>query len=92
MGVRTVAKATSDLDGLRLLALSRIPRCGGCERFRWLVEAHTGDRLPAAGLPPVPPTCRHQVCTPLVAHWDAVRAQPARRAPGAAASLQLRAS
>lgn len=92
MGVRTVAKSVSDLDGLRLLALSRIPRCGGCARFRWLVEAHTGDRRPAGDLPVVPPACHHQVCAPLVTHWDAGPRRPVGDGRGATDALRLRAS
>jgi hypothetical protein len=58
-----------DLDGLRLLALSRIPRCGTCPRFRALVDTHdNGSRL-RDDLPAVPENCTHQVCAPLAARW-----------------------
>jgi hypothetical protein len=58
-----------DLDGLRLLALSRIPRCGTCPRFRALVDAHDGGSRLRDNLPAVPDYCTHQVCTPLAARW-----------------------
>ncbi|MBD3868166.1 MAG: hypothetical protein IFK94_08570 [Acidobacteria bacterium] len=54
-----------DLDGLRLLALSRITRCSGCPRYHALAEAYRGVG-PVTGLPQVPLACDHQVCAPLV--------------------------
>lgn len=54
-----------DLDGLRLLALSRITRCSGCLRYHALAEAYRGVG-PVTGLPQVPLACDHQVCAPLV--------------------------
>jgi hypothetical protein len=58
---------TSELDGLRLIALGRIPRCRDCPRFRTLVVVRSrGGCLPAT-LPSVPAGCTHQVCAPLVA-------------------------
>jgi len=92
MRVRTAAKASNDLDGLRLLAMSRIPRCGTCPRFRSLVEAHAGDRLPPGGVPPVPTYCSHQVCAPLVARWGWGCGRTPTNPHRAAAPLRLRAS
>ena len=68
MGIRSNAKASNDLDGLRLLALSRIPRCGSCPRFGSLVEAYVAaqeDERPSRELGAVPANCTHQVCAPL---------------------------
>ena len=57
---------TDDLDGLRLLAMGRIPRCYGCPRFAALLDAHgRGDKV-RGSLPDVPEHCTHQVCAPLV--------------------------
>ena len=58
-------RGMEDLDSLRLLALSRITRCSGCSRYHALAEAYRGVG-PVTGLPPVPPACDHQVCSPLV--------------------------
>jgi hypothetical protein len=53
-------------DGLRLLGLSRIPRCADCPRLQALqIAYHTGTRR-SAPWPPPPRICRHQVCTPLL--------------------------
>lgn len=61
---------TDDLDGLRLLALGRIPRCNGCPRFTALVDGHArGNRL-RHPLPDVPESCTHQVCAPLVIRYE----------------------
>ena len=58
-------RSMEDLDGLRLLALSRISRCSGCPRYHVLAEAYRGI-VPVTGLPQVPLACDHQVCAPLV--------------------------
>ena len=81
MGSRSNAKASNDLDGLRLLALSRIPRCGSCPRFGSLVEAYVHDECPSRELGPVPVSCTHQVCAPLAERY---------RPPEATASARLR--
>jgi len=60
-----------DLDGLRLIALGRIPRCADCPRYRALVRTHDGRRLPGTFLPAVPEGCTHQVCEPLVHRLNA---------------------
>ena len=53
-------------DQLRLLALSRIPRCADCARLAALLAAHEAG-VPLDPPPPrVPAHCRHQVCAPLV--------------------------
>lgn len=57
---------SDDLDGLRLIALGRIPRCGSCARYRALVEASGGGGAAGSVLPAVPQNCSHQVCAPLV--------------------------
>jgi len=61
---------TEDLDGLRLLALGRIPRCGTCPRFHALVEVHARDAEIRGSLPDVPDYCTHQVCTPLSVRFE----------------------
>ena len=59
-----------DMDALRLVALSRVPRCEGCPRFAALCAAHAtrtrGGRLPPS-LPDVPEYCHAVYCAPLVA-------------------------
>ncbi len=55
-----------NLDGLRLIALGRIPRCQACPRYRALLDAHSGLRVPGSALPRVPKNCNHEVCAPLV--------------------------
>ncbi len=81
---------TEDLDGLRLLALSRIPRCGTCPRFHALVEAHHRGARVDHRLPGAPAHCSHEVCAPLVARWSC--SEPARSEPARSATLRLRAS
>jgi hypothetical protein len=61
---------TDDLDGLRLLALGRIPRCCNCPRFGALVEAHGRGNKTRGWLPDVPEHCTHQVCAPLVLRYE----------------------
>jgi len=57
---------TDDLDGLRLLALGRIPRCGSCPRFGALADAHARGTKICGLLPDAPDHCTHQVCSPLM--------------------------
>ena len=53
-----------DEDGLRLLALSRIPRCAACPRLSALEANHRSD---STGPVPEPPrTCTTRYCAPLV--------------------------
>jgi hypothetical protein len=59
-----------DLDGLRLVALGRIPRCARCELYRSLVTIHSGSFDPRGGLPASPPGCTHQVCAPLASRMS----------------------
>jgi len=92
MAVRTRSHGTDDLDGLRLLALGRIPRCSSCPRFRSLVAAHERGFAVAGEPGAVPAHCRHEVCAPLVA-----RCRPATRPTSlepeiAPSALRLRAS
>jgi hypothetical protein len=55
-----------DKDGLRLLGLSRVPRCAACARLDALLVAHrTGTRL-ATPWPAPPKGCREQICAPLI--------------------------
>jgi hypothetical protein len=59
----------NDLDGLRLFALGRIPRCRGCARYHSLVAAQEAASRPRTKPPAVPGFCSHQVCAPLVDHY-----------------------
>ncbi len=54
-----------DLDGLRLIALGRIPRCVGCELYGSLLRIHSGALERPSGLPAPPAACTHQICAPL---------------------------
>jgi hypothetical protein len=82
MAPRSVSQS-QQLDSLRLLAISRIPRCSGCPRFEALVSAHDRGR-PGNGLPGVPGHCTHQVCAPLAGRWEAAsRGRQPRRTQGA---------
>ena len=70
-------KVSENLDGLRLLALGRIPRCTDCPRYRALVAEHANGSGPVAPLPAVPQACHHAVCAPLAVRYE-------RRTRGAA--------
>jgi hypothetical protein len=54
-------------DDLHVIGLARIPRCAACRRFEALRRAHERRSPSTAPLPPVPPTCKYQICSPLVA-------------------------
>lgn len=60
-----------ELDRLRLLALSRIPRCRGCPRFHALDGVRRKHLPPGAALPQAPEFCTHEVCAPLAARYPA---------------------
>ena len=66
MKQRGTSREPEDLDGLRLFALGRIPRCTRCPRYRALLTAHSARSRVAAVLPRVPEFCSHQVCAPLI--------------------------
>jgi len=57
-----------NLDRLRILGLSRIPRCAACTRYKVLKSAYTSGRS-SSRLPPVPLECDHPICAPLVSRW-----------------------
>ena len=83
MNPRSLSLPTDDMDGLRLLALGRIPRCEGCPRYEGLVSAYLLSRersgpLPTS-LPGVPEFCRQAYCAPLAARY--VRRPAAARSP-----------
>jgi len=67
----TRQKFDDSLDGLRLLGLSRIPRCGDCPRFRALVRSHEHRRAALETLPAAPAYCTHQVCAPMASRYGA---------------------
>jgi len=56
-----------DEDGLRLLALSRIPQCSTCPRLAAL-RANHGERS-ARTVPDAPPACTYRFCAPLVRRY-----------------------
>ena len=58
-------------DALRLLGLSRIPRCADCDRLDALRVAHETREPLVPPLPPIPRSCRDQVCRPLVTRYVA---------------------
>ena len=70
MAHRREGTHTDDLDGLRLLALGRIPRCGSCPRFDALAEVHARGIRVHGLLPDAPEHCTHQVCAPLIARFE----------------------
>lgn len=72
MDSRDHGKAVVDLDGLRLVAFGRIPRCQECPRFMALVESHYGQRHATAEWPAAPASCTHEVCAPLVARFSEI--------------------
>ncbi len=56
-------------DALRLLGLSRIPRCADCDRLDALRVAHQTREPLEPPLPTVPRGCCDQVCRPLVTRY-----------------------
>jgi hypothetical protein len=79
MGEKQRIRRAGDVDGLRLFALGRIPRCTRCPRYDTLVAAHARGAAHVGSLPPAPAFCSHQVCAPLAdryaGDWASV-AQP----------------
>ena len=57
-------------DGLRLFALGRVSRCGGCARFRVFNAVFRSPGSFAGPLPAVPRGCNHQLCAPLAARYE----------------------
>jgi len=57
-------------DGLRLLALSRVPRCQGCQRFGAMNSAGAAPGLRGLSLPAVPDFCTYQLCAPLATRYE----------------------
>jgi ribosomal protein S12 methylthiotransferase accessory factor YcaO len=52
-------------DALRLVGLSRIPRCSNCPRLEALTRAYESPGEPPAPWPAPPRNCRHVVCAAL---------------------------
>ena len=71
MNSRDHGMSVVDLDGLRLVAFGRIPRCKDCPRYMALVERHYESRRVVGSWPAVPASCTHEVCAPLVARFSA---------------------
>ena len=63
-----------DKDGLRLLGLSRVPRCAACARLDALLAAYRSGRPLAVPWPEAPARCREQICAPLVRRLAGARA------------------
>jgi hypothetical protein len=64
-------------DRLRLFALGRIPRCSRCPRLDTLAAARPSGGRCRGELPPIPPTCAHQVCEPLAVRYGKPANAPA---------------
>ena len=60
-----------ELDGLRLIALGRVPLCSRCPRYANLVEHYVDPRSAVTRLARVPAECAHCYCTPLVRRYNA---------------------
>ena len=58
-----------DLDALRVIGLSRIPRCADCPRFMALERAVEERFAPILPAPAVPPNCHQQVCRPMIKRY-----------------------
>ena len=65
----TGRKRQTELDGLRLIGLGRVPACGTCPRYRDLVARFMDPAGQPAVLAPVPGTCEHAYCTPLAERY-----------------------
>ena len=70
-------------DGLRLLALGRVPRCQGCQRFRAMNTAGAVSGSRVVALPAVPACCTYQLCAPLATRYESAHAR------GAAGGLRI---
>ena len=68
----------SERDGLRLLGISRIPRCESCNRLAALLVAYRSGATVELPLPRVPQDCSYEFCAPLVTRFT--RSVPGRRA------------
>ncbi len=64
-------------DRLRLFALGRIPRCARCPRLETLAAARASGGECRGPLPPIPPTCAHQICEPLAVRYGKPADAPA---------------
>jgi hypothetical protein len=62
-------KTYRDMDHLRLLGISRIPRCADCPRLPVLAAAVRRSSGSAAPLPEARDDCRHEVCRPLISRY-----------------------
>lgn len=63
----TGCEGSREKDHLHLIGLSRIPRCAACRRFEALWRTHAGRAPLTEPLPPVPSSCKYQICRPLAA-------------------------
>ena len=61
----------TELDGLRLLGLGRVPRCKRCPRYDDLVEHYVDSRAATTRLAGAPADCEHCYCAPLARRYEA---------------------
>jgi hypothetical protein len=70
------SNGADDIDGLRLMALGRIPRCAACDLYHELMALHDdGSRRPSR-LPQPPASCKHKVCAPLAVRLSRAENHP----------------
>lgn len=62
-------KTRREMDHLRLLGISRIPRCAECPRLPALAAAVRRVPGTAKPLPDQPRDCGHEVCRPLISRY-----------------------
>jgi hypothetical protein len=58
-----------EMDRLRLVALGRIPRCGGCPRYKVMRTAVRSGVNVHGCLPVAPAGCTHEVCAPIALRY-----------------------
>jgi hypothetical protein len=75
-----------DEDGLRLLALSRIPQCTTCPRLAGMMANHRiGSGRP---IPGPPAACTYRYCAPLARRYGRLEVEFSLDAPSALATTE----
>ena len=59
----------TELDGLSLIGLGRVPACAECPRYRDLVARYMSSSRSKTALAAVPATCEHLYCAPLAERY-----------------------
>lgn len=59
----------TELDGLRLIGLGRIPACSRCPRYHDLVGRYLDAQPCSAPLAAIPASCEHPYCAPLAVRY-----------------------